>query len=611
MKEFFIQHTEKLVLGLCVGLAGWFIYSSIFGMPRYDKSPDTFLDAISRAQKSVMNSTPKLDDLPPLDFEADLQKLTAPVETDKYPLATNFIRPLELNYQFRGTPRVLQPQTPTVKINRGLILVQEGRDAKEKGDKRVFGKLLGDGYPAELIWYLGNEKMPELLGILKKEKQAGNNPGNTPPKTPEKGRKPVRPDAAANKRRSARGAMWAEVVAPFPHANQIREFISVLKEGRNKAGVRYALAEVERRELTEGRQWSSWKRVAWEKQFELFDSAEKLDNPFETLPPLVVVPGLAMRVPECARDGGGTGQPIRTANPNIPKEFEGARPVEWTAAEENPKAPDDPNINREPVREEDEDPDQDRPIDPAPRANPANVSTTFSSYSDVETAMIRVFDFTVEPNKRYQYRVRAVLFNPNFDRPDVVDPSEALNTFLSGEFSEPSEEIYVEPSTSLFVAESKTAATGRVDFEIYHWFAESGRWVRQTVPYFVGQIIGNGSLKPVKVPVFDPKTGKITPEEKPIDQGFDTNQLLLEVSQDQVRDNLPELGEFNVRPPREVVLVNEYGDLIRRRELDDQGNEDRRARDEAIRSAFDDKGGRGNRDREPKRDAETNPDQDE
>ncbi len=610
MKEFFIQHTEKLVLGLCVALAGWFIYSSIFGMPRYEKSPETFQQAIGSAQQRVMNSPPKLDDLPSLDFESDLQKLKAPIEVAKYPIVTKFIRPMELNYQFRGTPRVLPPKAPIVKINRGLILTQEGRDPKEKGDVKAFKKLLADGYPAELIWFLGNEKMPELLQIIKKEKDNKPQPAAAAPKPGERPRRETRPAAGKEKRRSARGAIWAEVVAPFPHADQIREFIAVLKEGREQAGVRYAVAEIERREMLEGQQWGSWKRIAWDKQFELFDSADKLDDPFASLPPYVVVPGLAMKVPEPARDGGDTGEPIRTSRPNIPEIFENAKPYKsWTPAEENPKAPEDAAPIVDANREADD--EQDPPPPEPGRAAPAAVGNNFESYSDVETAMIRVFDFTIEPNKRYQYRVRAILFNPNFDRPDVVDPAESINTFLSGEFSEPSEDVYVEPSTSLFLAETKAVGGGRVDFEVYHWFAESGRWVRQTVPYFVGQIIGLGSLKPVKVATYDPKSGKIETKEMTIEKGFDTDLLLLDVNQDQVRDNLPELGEFNVRPPREVVLVNEFGDLIKRREVDDQANEDRQARDQAIKAALEDKGGgRGGRERNPDRDTGDEPAED-
>jgi hypothetical protein len=596
MKDFFIQHTEKLVLGLCAGLAGWFIYSSIFGMPRYDKTPDTFIEAVNRARTTVTSSTPRLDDLPTLDFKKDLEQLRAPLDAAKYELPTKFIRPLELNYQFRGTPAVLMAEQPIVKINRGLILTQEGRDPKEKGDVRAFKKLLSEGFPAELIWFLGNEKMAELLEIVKKDKNSAK-PAAAAPKPGEKPRRDAKANAAGKEKRLApRGAIWAEVVAPFPHADQIREYIRVLKEGRAKAGVRYALAEIERREMIEGREWGPWKRIAWDKQFDLFDAAEKLDDPFATLPNLVVVPGLVMRVPETAREGGAKGTRIQTSKSNIPEIFEGAKAVKWTPVEENPKAP--AEVVTRPVNPDGDNPDQ--PIEEdQPRVSATSVGTSFNSFSEVNTAMIRVFDYTVETNKRYQYRVRPVLFNPNFDRPDVVDPAESLNTFLTGEFSPPSEEIYVEPSTSLFLAETK-AGPGRVDFEIYHWFTESGRWVRQVVPYYVGQVVGTGSLKPVNVPVFNPKDGKISVEEKPIDNGFDTSQLLLQVNPEQISENIPTFGEFNVRPPREVVLVNEYGDLIRRREFEDQINEDRVGRSQAIEASVKGKGGSkrdaGNRD---------------
>ncbi len=78
-------------------------------MPRYDKSPDTFQQAIGRAQQSVMNSPPKLDDLPSLDFEADLKKLKEPIEVGKYPIVTKFIRPWNSTISFEA-PRASSPR---------------------------------------------------------------------------------------------------------------------------------------------------------------------------------------------------------------------------------------------------------------------------------------------------------------------------------------------------------------------------------------------------------------------------------------------------------------------------------------------------------------------
>ena len=109
MKEFFIQHTEKLVLGLSALIAVWFLYSALT-VQQYDKSPQDFQDLISRASQNVRKSEPKIDDLATLDFAKDLEKINKPVEASAYALKNPFIRPLELGFQFRGTPLILAPK---------------------------------------------------------------------------------------------------------------------------------------------------------------------------------------------------------------------------------------------------------------------------------------------------------------------------------------------------------------------------------------------------------------------------------------------------------------------------------------------------------------------
>ena len=44
--------------------------------------------------------------------------------------------------------------------------------------------------------------------------------------------------------------------------------------------------------------------------------------------------------------------------------------------------------------------------------------------------MIRAFDFTVEPDTTYRYRVRIVVFNPNYNREDVSPGRETKSEEL-------------------------------------------------------------------------------------------------------------------------------------------------------------------------------------
>src|SRR5690606_29162394 len=51
------------------------------------------------------------------------------------------------------------------------------------------------------------------------------------------------------------------------------------------------------------------------------------------------------------------------------------------------------------------------------------LSEPFNNRFQVKDAMIRFWDFTVIPGRRYQYRVRVRVFNPNYKRDDVSDPA--------------------------------------------------------------------------------------------------------------------------------------------------------------------------------------------
>ena len=43
--------------------------------------------------------------------------------------------------------------------------------------------------------------------------------------------------------------------------------------------------------------------------------------------------------------------------------------------------------------------------------------------SQEKRVMIRALDFTTLPDTTYRYRVRIVVFNPNHNRDDVIDPA--------------------------------------------------------------------------------------------------------------------------------------------------------------------------------------------
>ena len=63
--------------------------------------------------------------------------------------------------------------------------------------------------------------------------------------------------------------------------------------------------------------------------------------------------------------------------------------------------------------------------------------------SEENKVMIRGFDFTVEPDTTYRYRVRIVVFNPNHHRDDVEPGVDTKAEELKGPWSDPSDDVHM------------------------------------------------------------------------------------------------------------------------------------------------------------------------
>ena len=70
--------------------------------------------------------------------------------------------------------------------------------------------------------------------------------------------------------------------------------------------------------------------------------------------------------------------------------------------------------------------------------------------SEEKRVMIRALDFTPQSDNSYRYRVRIVVFNPNFNREDVVYGINTKATELFGPWSEPTDEVNMPADVSAF-----------------------------------------------------------------------------------------------------------------------------------------------------------------
>lgn len=79
----------------------------------------------------------------------------------------------------------------------------------------------------------------------------------------------------------------------------------------------------------------------------------------------------------------------------------------------------------------------------------------------VPFVMLRFFDLTVQPGKRYKYRVRLIVEDPNYEQPpSVLDPevlARERKRARVGEWSEPSPTISIPQAGTIRIAEAKPA----------------------------------------------------------------------------------------------------------------------------------------------------------
>lgn len=192
---------------------------------------------------------------------------------------------------------------------------------------------------------------------------------------------------------------------------------------------------------------------------------------------------------------------------------------------------------------------------------------------NVEYVQIRFVDYTVEPGRTYQYRMKVVVENPNYKRPDVADESYAQSETLEGPWSDPSPAVYVGKDVEYYlvdVRESEDPVQRRAIFEVHRWDQQTGDWYLDRFETVPGATIGG----PRKIEVL---TWEGDVVEKQVD--FSAGAVLLDVvgGRGQLRVN----GKIHsYESPVQALVVTVTGDIIWRVLTDDLENPIRREREE-------------------------------
>ena len=178
--------------------------------------------------------------------------------------------------------------------------------------------------------------------------------------------------------------------------------------------------------------------------------------------------------------------------------------------------------------------------------------------------LFRYIDFDVAPGNAYRYRVRLQVANPNANRPldEIARADVAQGLYRWTPWSDSSTAVIVPEDVLAFVTDVQHTSSRLPDtikFDVFQWSTEYGTYANGTVSVNPGQFVGGVQ----NIEVLDPAGQKFTTE----NFTFTTRDVLIDtlvpttLSSNAIKDlNLPRRADI----PREVLLMNEFGELMTR-----------------------------------------------
>jgi hypothetical protein len=187
--------------------------------------------------------------------------------------------------------------------------------------------------------------------------------------------------------------------------------------------------------------------------------------------------------------------------------------------------------------------------------------------SEQKKIMIRALDFTVEPDSTYRYKVRIVVFNPNYDREDVSANAKLTIKLeeLHGPWSDPTDVVSMPPDVMPYVMGTMQAGLNRlkIQFDVIRFHPDDGMTIPKRFEAGPGELLGE--IRTAPVPVSDGSGQK----SHAID--FNSRQIVLDISGGS--DPLPPgmLGGPIDRPGL-ALLLRPDGSVMVHNEADDSVN---------------------------------------
>ncbi len=513
LKKWVFAHGEKVAFGAMALVFLLFTYSALRHEVLSEKNqPDRLKKLSADVNAHVSNSAwdQKREGVQLVDYDKRANRELIPKES--YPLAKPFDEPLADQKIKRGSPAVFP--------------VEELRVAAGSGSFALRPEAGNDGRQGAAA--------------------AALQPGGG-----------IKPSPGAR----LKAQFWAVVTGLVPYEKQAEEYSRVFERAMNPNKEpnlpQYAGVEIERAEIDD----SNPDKLEWKKLPP--DSAEVFEKEWEIIAPDVVEsefidPALTFHLGPLV----GADWDASVSHPKIPLAQAGTNLPQQPVAAQAPK-----------VQE------------PAAAAGPANAQGRFAKAAQAPAAaapksapdashvvaaakpasigyrLLRVFDYSVEPNHKYRYRITVGLKNPNYqlgpqylEKPDVAK-EESLEIGPTG----PTEIVRIPAGHRVLAgATAKKSSASEPAAMLMVITVDQNSGIEATTELMVQRgSLANASRSTAYAN--DPRDGKV--RELP-DIDFKSGFVVLDI-----RGGRPIRKEIS---PVEVLLLDSNGNLVVRDELDDQ-----------------------------------------
>ena len=456
IKAFFLHHGEKIGFAVFVFVAVYFAYKALT-IETYQKTPDDLRQVTQRATNTINGSQwdKKLAGVEVIDYSVEARKISDPIDAPtKW---ATFSRPVFDVRAKRGEPPYYSVEAIEVSAGFGAFRVRRADEA---------GRRSGGGG-------LGSSRRDRDRVARRNDRGSRTNRSNN--KNDDEDNAPT-----ASPANQTKGYRWAEIVALVPLEKQQKAYDeafarSVLPKPESDEP-QYVGYLVERAEVTDENNTDQlkWVRVGAGRDGEHFTYPKEWDQRgTELVDHRYVLKELVYPLgPLVGREWGSevthSQLPLPDDSPNAPRSRLDDRLAEKDPTDDNRPL----DIEIDPDREEDED----RPLEE----------------DDPGVRLFRFFDFSVAPGKRYRYRVRLALVNPNKDiAPQYLErPELAEKELRLTDWSEPSPVVVVPRDDNLLIGPA-IAASGRNESKLKvvfeHFVAETGAIARHEGEVVRGQ----------------------------------------------------------------------------------------------------------------------------